>query len=196
MGRLRPRVAGVRSSIARAQEQHADAAARLDQAHQLIRALADLQASCEQVAQELSSSIADVRPVHIPVSAEQVAGLRVWLQTLQELAASGKWDALTVGLGRWSEAATRYQHQLAANAEANRKPVDERDDLLGLLSARRAQASALLLRGVLLPPELTESAMQAETLLRAQPAHVDAARPLVAQYDQGVKAAAAPHHAR
>jgi hypothetical protein len=149
-----------------------------------------------QLFRELSSGIADAEPVAVPVGEAQVAGLQAWLRTLEGLADSGKWDALAVGLGRWTAAATGYDEQLAASAEANRKSLAERDDLLGLLSARRAQASALLTRGILLPPELTECAVQAEALLRARPAQVAAARPLIVQYDHGVRAAAAPPRAR
>jgi len=192
-GHLQPRLEAVRSSIGQVQEKRARITAQLGEAQALIGELADQCATCERLFEELRIGIARSQPVLVPVSTGEIDGLRSWLQTLEGLAISRKWDALGVGLTRWLEAATAYKTQLAMNAETNGKPLAERDDLRGLLSARQAQASMLLGRGILLPVETREYQARAEALLNEKPADLDEARSLVAKYDQAVQAAMAHH---
>ena len=81
-----------------------------------------------------------------------------------------------------ASAVTKVQHLEAALAEAQRRfqqPLDDRDDLRGLLQSFRDKAAA---HGLAEHPELDPLYRQAETLLWAAPCDLAAARPLVDRY--------------
>ena len=85
-------------------------------------------------------------------------------------------------------AVTRIQHLEAALAEARHRfqqPLDDRDDLRGLLQSFRDKAAA---HGLAEHPDLDPIYRQAESVLWAAPCDLAAARPIVDRYVAAVNA--------
>jgi hypothetical protein len=108
-------------------------------------------------------------------------GLVPWRERIAETARAGRFGPADVGLTRWTETVRAYAAQdeaVVANVEA---AFRERAELIGRLSARRAQIDVMAARGVELPPGLAERARAIEALLSARPTPVrDAAKSLEA----------------
>jgi len=98
--------------------------------------------------------------------------------------------AADVGLARWLEVAHGV---LAAEREVIRTAQaaeQRRVELQGRLGARKAQASALLARGVAAPPTLDALAIEAEATLRARPVDLEKATRDIERYEGAVRALA------
>ena len=80
---------------------------------------------------------------------------------------------------------------VAASAAQAEALLARRDELVGRLSARRAQAASLSARGLVLPTRAEEEARRAEALLRRRPALVDEAARAIEVFEVMVVAIAA-----
>lgn len=161
--------------------------ADLDHARAL---LAGVRAANERVAaarDRCSREVVRESPAPSPVDPGRIDGLAEWLTTLESTAGAGRWHAAAVGLARWLTAAQEADGEAAAAERANLAPLDQRDELLGRLLARRQQARIRAARGQALDPALEQVAARAEHLLRQMPAPLAEAATLVADYETGLK---------
>lgn len=121
-----------------------------------------------------------------PCDDETLAGLGAWLATLEKTIGQGHWASARVGLERWAHAAASS----GAVDDAAIRAVEERErwreELVGRVSARRAQAAAIASRiAAGAPPtegpdpslrnEVEAAAARLAHLLERRPIDVDAA---------------------
>jgi hypothetical protein len=119
---------------------------------------------------------------------EVALGLDAWREKILAAAQAGRWKAADVGLTRWTEAAEGVA--LGALDVVRKVEAAEgvRVELEGRLSARRAQASALVARGQKAPPDMDTLARSAEAILRARPTDLGKAETAVEAYEVAVQA--------
>jgi hypothetical protein len=142
-------------------------------------ALGDAEASVRALAVRCRDKIVQTPPLAIP----SVAAVGE-LMSADELKAM-PWSAARAVM---APVVAKVQRLEAALAEARRryqKPLDDRDDLRGLLQSFRGKASA---HGMAEHGELEPLYRQAEALLWAAPCDIVAARPLVNRYVAEVNA--------
>ncbi len=126
---------------------------------------------------------------------EIVRGLQPWREKITTAAQAGRWRAADVGLARWLEVARGVLETELGVAVAARAAEEQRTELAGRLSARRAQASALAARGLAVPPDVEQIARGAEATLRARPTDLAKARSEVDSYEGAVRALGAKERA-
>ncbi len=120
---------------------------------------------------------------------EEIAqGLPAWREKIASAAAAGHHRSADVGLARWLEVARGLLEQEVGVARAARAAEEQRTELEGRLSARRAQVAALAQRGVAAPPEVEALARTAERTLRARPTDLALALRQVDAHDAAVRA--------
>jgi hypothetical protein len=144
-----------------------------------LRALSDSEASLRTLAERCRDKIADPPTLAIP----SVGAVGNWPAT-DELQAM-PWPAAR---GTMSPVIAKVQRLDAALAEARRRfqqPLDERDDLRGLLQAFRDKAAA---HGLAEDADLEPMYRKAEVVLWAAPCDVAGARSLVDSYVAAVNA--------
>ena len=144
-----------------------------------LRTLGDAEASVRQLAQRCRDKIVQVPSLAIP----SVAAVGSFLTTdeLKKMPWSAARAAMAPVVGK-------VQRLEAALAEARRRyqqPLDDRDDLRGLLQSFRDKAAA---HGLGEDAELEPLYREAEALLWAAPCDLAAARPLVDRYVAAVNA--------
>ena len=126
-----------------------------------------------------------------PVSSRAVEDLSSWRERLALTVREGRFQPASVGLERWHSA---LDVELAAAMRAFEQATQlsaRREELRGRLSARRAQAAALLARAQ--PPvapaireQLHQLAQAADDLLVALPVALDRAEQAVVLYERAV----------
>jgi hypothetical protein len=144
-----------------------------------LHALGDAETSVRQLAQRCRDKIVQVPSLAIP----SVAAVGSFLST-DEL----KTMPWTAARGVMAPVISKVQRLEAALAEARRRyqqPLDQRDELRGLLQSFRDKAGA---HGLGEDAELEPLYRKAESLLWAAPCDLSAARPLVDQYVAAVNA--------
>ncbi len=99
------------------------------------------------------------------------------------------WQATRSELDQWLALTERLVEQLRAAEAANRAPLDERDQLRGLLSAYRAKAAAV---GVVEFPDLADLADDAHAELFTAPTDLDRARQLLTELGAAIQSQAIP----
>jgi hypothetical protein len=173
---LTPRLRALRSRLT---EQHATkgrVATGLDAAAALERECARGHASAKDAR---ARAFTEVFHANLPASVDDtlMAGLSAWREKLEATALAGRFGPADVGLKRWNETARSYLAEDKAVASALEGLLAERTELVGRLSARRAQLEALVAKGTPVDPDLIARGQAAESLLRARPtALADAAR--------------------
>jgi hypothetical protein len=114
---------------------------------------------------------------------ETARGLPEWREKIRAAASAAHWKAADVGLARWFAAAetvlSAHQEVIKAVAAAH----ERKTELAGRLSARQAQARALVSRGVDLPGELADFACAADAVLRERPLDLAKAAREVERYE-------------
>ena len=130
----------------------------------------------------------EVAHAEVPATVDDgfVAGLSAWREKIAAAALAGRFGPADVGLVRWRETARSYLAQDQAVASSLDSLVGKRTELIGRLSARRAQLDALASRGVHVDPELMARGAAAEALLRARPTALADAERAVDAYDREV----------
>jgi hypothetical protein len=107
-----------------------------------------------------------------------------WLDRLRETVARGKWQPARLGLANW---AAQLDARIAAcrdAAAANRRALDRRGELRGLLDGLKAKATNT---GRIEDAEAIALYDRAHALLYARPTPVDEAERLVLAYGQAVR---------
>jgi hypothetical protein len=111
--------------------------------------------------------------------------LRPWLVRIEDEARAGRWLAAARGLQRWRTVADGWRHNAQRVVEANRSPVEQRDQLRGLFDAYRAKAAAT---GRAEDRTLTDAAQAARAALYTAPCDLEEAERLVHDYARLVSA--------
>lgn len=114
-------------------------------------------------------------------------GLAEWLATLQSTAGAGRWAAAGVGMERWLAAAREALAEVESAERTSQGLLDQKEELLGRLGARRQQARVQEARGRALDPGLEQVAARAEALLHQVPTPLSEAAALVADYEAGLR---------
>jgi hypothetical protein len=146
---------------------------------QRLAGLTEAEASVRQLAERCRAKIAQAPTLAVPSVA-----------TVGPFASSDELKAMpwTAARAVMAPVVTKVEKLEAALAEARRRfqqPIDDRDDLRGLLQSFRGKAAS---RHLGEDPDLEPIYRQAESLLWAAPCDVAAARPLVEQYVAAVNA--------
>jgi hypothetical protein len=111
----------------------------------------------------------------------EIDELRAWLARLQTKYEQGMIDPVAVGLRNWNSRAAKCVVTEGATRDANRAPVEARNELRGRLDALKAKARAY---GIAEDDRLAELARQAEALLYTRPVSLDRAAAAVVAYEK------------
>jgi hypothetical protein len=110
------------------------------------------------------------------------------LAKIEEAAEAGRWQAAEIGLARWLEVAGGYLDNDGKIAGVFKALLARRDELVGRLSARRAQAKALAARGAGVETEgqadAEKAANDAADALARRPTPLARAVELVDRYER------------
>jgi hypothetical protein len=154
--------------------------ARLDAAHRLLEAVAELAAEGRAAGDRAREKIADPRGLESPLSAatfdDERRGLRPWLKRLSAAAAKGAWREAGAGLDEWERAAVAAQLAAQRVVAANSAPLNVRAELRGRLDALSAKAARL---GLAEDPAVTALRAQARAMLYSAPCDLQRADALV-----------------
>ena len=120
-------------------------------------------------------------------NAEEVLGLGPWREKLADTARAGRWHAADVGLVRWFEVARELLGSDHAVCTVLGEALERRAELVGRLSARRAQAMALVSRGAPGAGNLSGLADTAARALEHRPTDLDGAARAVDAYEAELK---------
>jgi chromosome segregation ATPase len=183
---LEPRLALLRARIDALEHNRASVQADLANAETMLERLESTNAAAADVQRRCQAEIRDPRGLRPALDAGHIEGLRPWLATLRATADKGNWSAARVGLDRWLASAADYLATAEAARAANSAPLEQRDQLAGLLSARRAQSEDLARRAMYLDPEVEEAARQAKALLAEVPCRLAEAEAQVTRFDAAV----------
>ncbi len=187
---LAPRLASMRRTLDALVGLRDRVSAELARARKLRQRLAELHAAALDDVAHAGDDIEEARALPTPVDDTLLDGLDPWLARLEGTARAGRWNPASVGLARWFESAEQY----LATDRSIKDRVDafraQRTELVGRLSARRAQARAIGARGKAIDPAFDQKAEDADKLLRTRPTPLAAASALVEAYEAAVVAAA------
>jgi hypothetical protein len=116
-------------------------------------------------------------------------GLAPWLHSLDNSFTSGDWVSSAAGLDRWEALCHEWETSATRVVLANQSLLDQRSEMLGLLSATRAKA---LHRGKIEQQEITDMANRADDELRRVPCDLQRARELIQSYLHAVRSGVSP----
>jgi hypothetical protein len=184
-----PLLQRVRTRLTALAEQREQVRAGRGRAQALLQELRETVRACREAYERACREIADAPPAAPPDPA-LVDGLAVWLDRLDGVMELGHWPAAAVGLRRWLEAAGSALQEAEGAHAASAAPLAAREELLGRLSARKAQLRALQTRGLVFAPELEARALELEALLQQRPTPLAAASKQVAAFERQLAALA------
>jgi hypothetical protein len=182
-GRLSPLIDQIRVRLEILSRERQQVTDEQDRAHALLTDLRSTHAAGRQAYDRFQREIARAEMVPPIPDATVTEGLAVWLTTIDSTVASGRWSAAKVGLSHWLQAAESQLTTERLAMEASAGPVALREELLGRISARRAQMRALLLRGQPINPELDARARELEEMLEQVPTQIEKVTPLVEEFE-------------
>ena len=184
---IKPRLVALRARLDRVVEARGRVEAALVAARDLRRRIAEGHERARRLTDEARREIVD--PALPPVIGEAlISGLDEWLHKLQGTVEGRRWSPAEIGLTRWRATAEEYYATDGVAATVAEGLLARRGELVGRLSARRAQAAALEARGLVLDPSFEARAREAEALLRRRPVPLDEAARAVDAYDAAVVA--------
>jgi hypothetical protein len=119
-----------------------------------------------------------------PFDRSVVDELSRWLDRLRHALAAGSWRAARIGVANWNAQLAARLAECRRVADDNRRPVERRRELRGLLDGFRAKAADT---GLAEDPTATELYRRAHALLHARPTPLPAAEQVVADYVAAVR---------
>ncbi|MFO0660081.1 MAG: hypothetical protein U0165_09665 [Polyangiaceae bacterium] len=160
---------------------------RLNEAQSLLQRWRDQRADVESAQQTLPLEFVGVgeRPIS---ESSSITDHALWLERLSAAVQSGHFQSADVGLERWFQSASAVVALDDSVLNSFRSLMARRDELLGRLSARRAQAEALRRRGAVLDEGARLSADRAAQLLSRRPTMLADATDALESFEQGVAA--------
>ncbi|HEY0520614.1 MAG TPA: hypothetical protein VGC84_14050, partial [Ilumatobacteraceae bacterium] len=171
--------AALRRELEAVDSERRDLFGRWSSLDQQVSALADEERSIRDLALRCHDKIANVRPLAIP----SVAALEP-LTTVDDLETM-PWTAARAVMAPVMEKVVRLDAALGEARRRYQQPLDDRDDLRGLLQSFRGKADA---HGLAEDAELEPLYRQAESVLWSAPCDLQSARSLVDQYVRAVNA--------
>jgi hypothetical protein len=183
---LEPQLAALRARISAVEQTRASVRTDVATAETLLAKLQTTNAAAHDALLRCQAEIRDPLGLQPALDEGHVEGLAPWLATLRATVDKDNWSAARVGLDRWLATANDYLAAAEAARVANSALAEKRDQLAGLLSARRAQAEDLARRGIYLPPEAEEAARQAKALLGQRPCSLADAEVQLTRFDAAV----------
>jgi predicted nucleic acid-binding Zn-ribbon protein len=120
-------------------------------------------------------------PVCLPLAAEELIELELWLGRLVTKFAAGLIPPVRVGLTNWLDRVQRDLITARSGLAANRLPLDTRQELRGRLDALTAKALA---KGQAEDPILADLAVRSRQVLYTSPTDLNLAITLVKSYEQ------------
>jgi molybdopterin-guanine dinucleotide biosynthesis protein A len=181
--RLGPRVSTLAKELAGIAALRDRLAAGLARSRATLKRLREVNEAARTAVDAMPREISGAAAPGVPVVEAQLEGLPGWLDKIEQVAREGRFQAAQVGLSKWDAAAQSYLANDEKIAGALAAVLARRDELAGRLRARRAQALALVARGVTLEPTLEEMAREAEKLLARRPTPLAHAAALVDRYE-------------
>lgn len=180
---ITPLVERLRARLDELERQRESARAGIAQGRNLLKELADLQTQAAEALETSRLKVADPTGLKLPPPASAVTDLSNWLDTLENAAHEGRWNAARVGLDRWLQTARGTSDAIRASAAANRAPLEALAELRGRLSSLRAKAQSYAARGVTLPDTVWTLAGDAERCLQRRPTPLTESARLVEEYE-------------
>jgi hypothetical protein len=187
---LEPRLDRFRARVAGLEHRRTSVESDLARADTLVAELVATNLAAREAQLRCQAEIRDALRLQPPLEEGRIEGLRTWLATLCDTAVRGNYAAARIGLDRWLAMAAEYSATVHAARAANCAPLEQRDQLAGLLRARRAQSRDLARRGLCLAPDAEEDARQAMSLAAERPCRLSELEPRVARFDAAVSALA------
>lgn len=126
-----------------------------------------------------------LQPIDPGSLADGDEALAPWLQRIDKEAANGGWRSASAALRHWHRVADAWRDNARRILDANRAPLDRRNELRGLLDGFAAKAAA---GGRAEEPALLDLRQKARDLLYVAPCDLDAAERAVAAYASAVNA--------
>ena len=120
-------------------------------------------------------------PVCLPLPAEEITELELWLERLVAKFEAGLIPPVRVGLTNWLDRVQRDLITARSALAANRLPLDTRQELRGRLDALTAKALA---KGKAEDPILADLAFRSRQVLYTSPTDLNLAISLVKSYEQ------------
>jgi hypothetical protein len=190
--RLGPRLAQLRARVEAAQAEQARVVDALAEADSTRKHLGEAHALASASLDELLREV-EVGPgaSALLASPAELADLDDWLAKLRLAVEGGHTAPAVIGLARWSTAASELFEKTTSARNRATTLLARRAELAGRLSARRAQAQALVARGGSLPAATQALADEADALLRTRPTPIARAVSAVEAFEQAVAAARA-----
>ncbi len=182
-----------RTRVEDAIESRLSVSQRLVAARSLLDELAALvpegRAALEETTRKISDAPGLLEPLDWEVLDAGPHGLTPWLERLEKLSHQGQWQPLASGLDGWEKVAEGWLRNAEAIVVANIAPLEQRNELRGLLDAYASKATAIR---TFEHPEVAHLYQQASDLLSAAPCSLAEATELVRRYGQAVSQARHP----
>jgi hypothetical protein len=188
-----PRLSALRARLVAERATQERVITRLHRARELRRVLAEGHDRAARADAECSRelSLSESLPRPRPVDPSLLLGLDQWFGKLEGAVDNHRWSGAEIGLARWLETAEQYRTTDARALALAEGALGLRSELLGRLSARRAQAAALRAKGLSWDPSLDVAARRAEELLRTVPTPMTEADAAVQTFEAAIVALSA-----
>lgn len=132
------------STIAAARASHDELASDIAGASDLLDQCRDLIAQANSHRNESLSKLSQPIGLRRPPSVDAIDGERGLATKLEPiLSSSQSWQSIRLSIDGWSDTAARLRDQLLRVVEANKGPIEKRDELRGRLRAFRAKMAAI-----------------------------------------------------
>jgi hypothetical protein len=182
-----------RTRVEEAVESRRSLSQRLLAARTLLDELAELVPEGRAALEETTRKVSDAPGLLQPLDWDQLDGgphgLTPWLERLEKLAHQGQWQPLAEGLKGWESVARGWLQNAESIVVANRAPLEQRNELRGLLDAYASKATAIR---TFEHPEVAHLYQQATDVLSSAPCPLGEAAELVRRYGQAVSQARHP----
>ncbi len=185
---LRPRLEAVRSRFEAALAARDGAKTGLEHARASLAELERAHLAAIELYGRVVAEVENPPSLVPPPNREALGGLAPWLETLSRKVHEGHYPQAVVGLSRFEEAVRGLLSQVQTSTRASEAPLRTREELLGRLSARRAQAKAALARSGGTDAELDQLGREAEEACRHKPFSLTQAETKVAAFEAKVRA--------
>jgi len=147
------------------------------------------QRALDETTRKIAAAPGLLRPLEWDAINTGPHGLTPWLERLENLAHHGQWQPLAQGLRGWENVAAGWRRNAEAIVAANVAPIEQRNELRGLLDAYASKATA---SRTFEHPEVAHLYQQASDALSSAPCSLDEATALVQRYGQAVSRARRP----
>jgi hypothetical protein len=176
---LRPVLDRLKAAVEERAQLRGQTEAAMAAAHANLRELQKLHSDASAAWTEAREKVSGAGELPPPLPETRLGSLSEWLDRLQEKYDGGMLRPVSVGLQNWNSAARDCVSDVQKILEANRAPLELRNELRGRINALKAKAQAYRVEE---DGGLRELASEAETLLYTRPTPIDRACDTVTRY--------------